>query len=1101
MKSPWGFLALIVFLSIYSSCRENAVNEFLFELMSDETTGIDFENNLDINLDLNIFNYMYYYNGAGVAAADFNNDGWVDIFFTSNQGEEKMYLNQGELRFKDVSTLTRIDAGPNGFTTGVSVADINGDGLLDIYICQTGKYRHLNNHNKLLICTHIDEDGTPQYREAAEEYGVAFSGFSTMAGFFDYDLDGDLDLFLMNHSLHHNGTFGMRKEFLGTMDSLSGDRLYRNDGDKFSDVTKLSGIHSMVIGYGLGLSFSDINQDGYPDIYVGNDFHENDYLYINNGDGTFTESLETLISHTSKFSMGTDIADINNDLLPDIISLDMLPEDPIILKKSEGEDDIDIFNFKLKYGYHHQYSRNCLQLNNGNGSFSEVGRYAGVYSTDWSWAPLFIDMDLDGIKDLFISNGIPRRMNDIDYINFISGNDIQFKIQFDNLAQQDLSVIEKIPEIKLRNKFYLGTPHMKFEDLSQLIKNDRISYSNSAAYADFDNDGDLDLVVNNINNKAFLYKNLSADSGGKSLKIKLKGSPLNRNAIGAKIVAWQGNSAQYYENWQTRGFQSSMLSDIVVGVTNKTIDSIWVIWPDNRFSVIREPHESTVVCEWMENLSRFDYHRLKKNFDYQISSIHDAFNLHYTHQENQFVEFDREKLIPHSTSAEGPALAIGDLNSDGIDDVFIGSGKFSLPILYLSNMEGKYQPKTILIDSAFEEVDAKIVDINNDGFSDLVIATGGNEFRYSSPYTAPLLFINDGMGNLSRVENAFPVDVRLTGSTVEVFDFNGDGLKDIFLGARAVPWAYGITPKSYFLVNKGNNQFEDKSTTMLPSSGYIGFIKNSFLYDLDKDGIQEIFLAEEWGPVRYLKYGKDSFSVHSVYDKKGWWNDIKVEDLNGDGWGDIIVTNQGYNNILKPSEEQPIIMYYADFDDNGTAEQLLTYYKSNKKIVFPNIRELQKQLPVLKRQFLKAEDFAKSDFKRWFPKEKYDNYLLAEDFNTIILINDGRGSFQKLALPQELQMYYLTAIFTRDFNDDGWIDILLMGNYYHANIQMGRYDNCFGLILENQDGINYKMKLLSGEIFGGQIRRIKELRHYNEVFLGIALNNEPFKLIDIKSKN
>ena len=1091
--------AFFLAISMYA-CKKTVVENYIFELLNYETTGIDFENTLDVNMDLNIFNYMYYYNGAGVAVADFNNDGFTDIIFTSNLGEEKMYLNQGGLKFKDVSLQTNIDGGPNGFTTGVTVADINGDGLIDIYLCQSGNYRQLKNYNKLFICTHIDDNGVPQYKESAAEYGLDFSGFSTMAGFFDYDLDGDLDLFLMNHSLHHNGTFGMRREFLGKVDSLSGDRLYRNDNGKFTDVTIQAGIQSMVIGYGLGLSFSDVNQDGYPDIYIGNDFHENDYLYINNGDGTFTESLEKYISHTSKFSMGTDIADINNDLLPDIISLDMLPEDPFILKKSEGEDDIDIFNFKLKYGYHHQYSRNCLQINNGNGTFNEAGRYAGIYATDWSWASLFLDINLDGIKDIFITNGIPRRMNDIDYINFISGNDIQYKIQFDDLEDRDLSVIEKIPEIKIKNKFYLGSASLQFQDIGTRVKNDQISYSNSAAYADFDNDGDLDIVVNNINDKAFLYKNKSIESGSKSIKIQLKGSPMNHHAIGAKIIVWQDQGVQYFENWQTRGFQSSMLGDIIVAKTHAELDSLLVIWPDNKYMVIYKATEDLIKLEWNESLPKFDYSRIKKTFHYQLQSLGKESGITYSHKENPFIEFDREKLIPHSTSSEGPALAVGDLNGDGIDDIFIGSSKFYKPILYLSTSDGKYVSTEMPIDSSYEEVDAQIIDINKDGFADLIIATGGNEFRHSSPYTAPLLFINDGKGKMSFIKDAFPDHVRLTASTIQLFDFNKDGLPDLFIGSRAVPWAYGEVPKSYFLLNKGNNKFEDVTDKTLPNMGKIGFIKNSYMYDIDNDGTAEIFLAEEWGPVRYLKYEKGSFTLKTVYDKRGWWNDIKVEDLNGDGLVDIIVTNQGYNNILQPTTENPVIMYYADFDDNGTSEQLLTYYRAGQRIVFSNIRELHKQLPVLKKKFIKAEDFAKSDFKKWFPKEKYTNFLIAEDFNTVILINDGKGGFQNLPLPPELQKYYLTAIHTADLNNDGWKDILIMGNYYGANIQMGRYDNCFGLILENRQGKSFDIKLMDGDIFGGQVKRIIPVKGSVDTALGVAVNSEPFRLIDIRHK-
>lgn len=555
-----------------SNPKTDNSNDILFQLVPSEKTGIDFQNELPISIDLNIFNYMYYYNGSGLAVGDLNKDGWTDIIFSSNLDKEKVYLNQGDLNFKDVSEIVGVDGGPNSWTNGVALADVNGDGWLDIYLSQVGAYRHLDCTNKLFICQGVNDENIPLYTEMSKEYGLDFKGLSTQAGFFDYDLDGDLDMYLMNHSLHQNGTFGKREKYLHEFNDISGDRLYRNDGGHFTDVSRESGIYSSVLGYGLGLAFGDVNRDGYPDIYVGNDFHENDYLYINQKDGTFKDQLTEQIKHTSRFSMGVDMADINNDQWIDILSLDMLPEDPYILKTSEAEDALGTFIFKLGYGYNHQYAKNNLQINQGDDHFKEIGAYAGIDATDWSWTPLFFDFDMDGHKDLFVSNGIPKRMNDIDYINFITGNDIQYKIQFDHLEETDLSALKKIPEIKIKNKFFAGNDNLVFTDMKDQIDH-QVSYSNSAAYADLDNDGDYDLICNNINDKAFIYENKLNKKN--SIEVVLNGQKPNVFGIGSTILAYRNGEITTMDYFPSRGFQSSMINQILLPSEN--LDSIRVV--------------------------------------------------------------------------------------------------------------------------------------------------------------------------------------------------------------------------------------------------------------------------------------------------------------------------------------------------------------------------------------------------------------------------------------------------------------------------------------------------------------------------------------------
>ena len=622
-----------------NGCHSRNTEQPVFEVLDAAATGLDFNNKLTPTPEFNMFKYMYFYNGAGIGAGDFNNDGLIDLFFSSNQGQNKIYLNQGKLKFKEVTAEAMIPQ-DSGWSTGVSVVDINNDGLLDIYICKVGNYETLHSKNQLLVCQGIDKNGVPFYKDEAKEYGLDFSGFSTQAVFFDYDGDGDLDMFLLNHSVHQNGTFAPRSSFLGTYNPLSGDRLYRNDGNKFTDVTKESAINSSAISYGLGVGVSDIDLDGWPDIYVGNDFHENDYLYINQHNGTFKEDLTNRIMHTSQFSMGVDIADINNDAYPDIISMDMLPSDPYILKRSLGEDEYNTFYMKLGYGYNNQYTRNNLQLNRRNGMFSETGLYSGVAATDWSWAPLWMDFDNDGLKDLFVSNGIPKRLNDMDYVNYVSSNEIQEKILNNKLGDKDMALINKFPEIKLKNKFFKNTGNAQFTDIGNSISGDVPTFSNGAIYADLDNDGDLDVVVNNIDDPVLVYENKSNDKKDKAfLEVKLKGSSKNINAVGAKIIVYANSEVRTYEKYPVRGFQSSMEIPMHIGLDKAKVDSILLIWPDNTYQPVQW-NASQLTVQYKAGLPRYDYSRLTrrlKNPTREMVDITKEVNLQFKHEETRLI--------------------------------------------------------------------------------------------------------------------------------------------------------------------------------------------------------------------------------------------------------------------------------------------------------------------------------------------------------------------------------------------------------------------------------------------------------------------------------
>src|SRR4051812_14533771 len=607
-QRPVIFLLILTTLFLHCSSPNPTTPSFV--VLDNKITGLNFTNRLTSTDSFNLFKYMYFYNGAGVGAGDFNNDGLIDLFFSSNQGDNCLYLNNRKLHFKDVTAEAGVAAN-KGWSTGVSIVDINNDGLLDIYVCRVGKYEILNSKNELLICQGINKKGVPYCRDKAHEYGLDFSGFSTQAAFFDLDMDGDLDMFLLNHSVHENTNFRPRIEYLGTYSELSGDRIFRNDGGHFTDITRQSGINSSAISYGLGIVVSDINLDGYPDLYIGNDFHENDYLYINQKNGTFREELNDHIMHTSKFSMGVDAGDINNDGCPELISVDMLPSDPYILKRSLGENEYDIFNLKINYGYNYQYSRNNLQYNRRNGMFSETGLYSGIAATDWSWAPLWVDFDNDGLKDLFISNGIPKRMNDIDYINFISDQEIQQKIQDNEIKATDATLIDKFPDTKLRNKFYSNKGELRFSDIGLQVRDEKTSYSNGAVYADFDNDGDLDIVVNNIDEPALLYQNKNNDSGqNRSIQIKLRGPGTNLQGVGSKVVLFTNNGLRVYEKFPVHGFMSSMEIPMHLGLSKTRIDSAFLIWPDNSYQPLHvPPGKSILSIAYQNNLPTFDYRK------------------------------------------------------------------------------------------------------------------------------------------------------------------------------------------------------------------------------------------------------------------------------------------------------------------------------------------------------------------------------------------------------------------------------------------------------------------------------------------------------------
>ncbi len=1103
-------MLFIFLIGIYTpACRKtNSSDHSLFTVLDSSKTGITFANRLLPTPAFNLFSYMYYYNGAGVGVGDFNNDGLPDLFFAASQHPNALYLNKGQMKFDDVSLAAGIPR-DSSWSTGVSVIDINRDGLLDIYVCKVGNYKILKGKNQLLVCDSIDKKGIPHYTERAADYGLDFSGFSTHAAFLDYDGDGDLDMFLLNHSVNHDGNYAPREVFENTFDSLAGQRLYRNDtrkekdgsvSGKFTNVTREAGIKGTRIGYGLGVAVSDINLDGWPDIYVGNDFHENDYLYINQKNGSFRDENIQRLSHTSQFSMGVDVADINNDAHPDVVSMDMLPYDPYMLRRSLAEDDYTIFEQKIFYGYMYQYARNNLQLNRGNGTFGEIGQYAGIQATDWSWAALWMDFDNDGNKDLFVSNGIPKRMNDIDYINFVSGDDIQQKLRSNNIRDKDLSLTKKFPEIKIPNQFFRNTGNLRFDNYTDSIKNNLPTFSNGAAYADLDLDGDLDIVVNNIDDPGLIYANNTNTSKSKiaSASITLQGSELNPLAIGARVLLYSQDQVASYEYQPVHGFQSSMLLPMHIGLNTKKIDSAILIWPDHRYQHIRLHTDKRDTFQYNSQLPLFNFERFhqdKKEQDWEDVTASTGFN--YRHVENVFNEFNREPLMPAMMSTEGPAIAVADINRDGLEDIFCGASKGYPAAVYLQTAGGTFQklPEPALaVDSMWEHVAAVWLDVNRDGNPDLLIATGGNEFYGNDEHQQPLLYINDGTGKLTRQQGAFP-GIYGTFSCIAVNDINKDGLPDLFLGGRAEPWKYGIPTRSYLLVNNGKMQFEDKTYQLCPELVTPGMITDAHWQDFDKNGQADLLVSYDWGGIDlWLTVGK-KMQKKVITDRHGWWNSCTPVDVDGDGDLDIVAGNFGLNSRLQASEKEPVQMWVGDFDDNGIFEQIVTYHLRGEEICFSSKTQLEKRMPVLKKQFLYAEEFAKTSVSQLFPSAKWKaaHRLYANYFANTVFLNQGNLRFEPLVLPGAAQFTSLrTSVAQRDSTGIG---LLHLGNFYEYNVEIGRQDAGEGLWIRYPVGKEPKVDIIKNFRISGQVRKILPIHISGKQAYILAKNNDSWQII------
>ncbi|MBS1601147.1 MAG: VCBS repeat-containing protein, partial [Bacteroidetes bacterium] len=1124
----------------------------LFSLLPADSTGITFANNLRFSEEFNMYTFRNFYNGGGVGVGDINNDGLPDIFFCSNQGSNKLYLNKGHFRFEDITDRAGV-ASDGVWSTGVVFADVNGDGLLDIYVCKSGDLKGKHRANQLFI-----NNGNLTFTDRAAEYGLANMGLSTHAVFFDYDRDGDLDCYLLNNSFRSVGNFDLVKDQRNIVDSLGGNKLYRNDGGHFTDVTQQAGIYSSRIGFGLGVTIADVNKDGWPDIYVSNDFFEKDYLYINRHDGTFKEDLEGCINEISMNSMGADIADINNDGLPDIYVTDMLPEAEDRIKTKTSFETWDKYQADKAAGYYKQFVRNVLQLNRGpepdqspahpeapthSGPpthFSEISRLAGVQATDWSWGALITDLDNDGNKDIFVANGIYKDLTDQDYIQYMAN-----PTEVRRLISEGKGVISKlvnmIPSTPLPNYAFHNNGDLHFTNMAREWGLDQPGFSNGSAYVDLDNDGNLDLVVNNVNMPAFVYRN-NGVPGNHWLKLVLHGEAGNRFAIGAKATIYYGGKLAYQEEMPTRGFESAVDSRLNFGLGKTTnIDSLIVQWPSGKQTKLKNltpnqiitlnekdatPATPTIPATPAISVTPTTPVTAATATTTPVTPVttptptspitaattpiptttlpHPLFTpttgLSFLHRENEFNDFNRDHLLFSMLSTSGPRMAIADINGDGLDDVYICGARGQDKGLYLQHPNGQFTRQPLPDgDKECEDVDALFFDADGDGDKDLFVCSGGNEFSPNSTALISRLYSNDGHGKFTKSPQLLPsAAVFESTSCVTAADFDGDGDLDLFVGVRLKPFSYGFPCKGYILGNDGHGKFTDITSQVCPALEKLGMITDARWCDYDNDGKPDLIVVGEYMPVSVFHneggsttnptptprtppttstHLKEVTTTLGLSKTNGWWNRLIITDLNGDGYPDLIVGNHGLNSRFKATEQKPVTCYAADFDGNGTVEQIICCYNGDKQYPMALRHDLVSTLPYLKKKYLHYEDYKGQTVEDIFTKDQLDKAIKldAYELQTCVFLSDGKGHYSKRPLPTEAQFSPVYGLEAGDYDHDGKTDLLLGGNFYQSKPETGIYDASYGLFLkgDGKGGFTPLSPQQSGFFVQGAVRDIR----------------------------
>ena len=1078
-----------------------AVGSQLFTRLPSGATGIRFVNRLAQTAAFNVFTYRNFFNGGGVAIADLTGDGLPEIVLTSNSDGPRLYLNQGRFAFRDVTSSAGLTSARGSWTTGVAIADVDGDGRLDIYLSKAGPGEPALRANELWINTGLGRDGLPTFAERARQYGVADEGYTTQSAFLDYDGDGDLDLFVVNNSPRSANSFNLRSS-RDDRSQYGGQRLYRNDAGHFTDVSATSGIHGPDMAFGLGVAVSDLNRDGRPDLYVANDFFERDYLYLNAGDGKFTDEIEREMPVISYFSMGLDAADVDNDGWPDVYTTDMLPEDDVRLKTTTQFEDWSVYQTRVGAGYHHQAMRNMLQRNNRDGTFSDVGELAGVARTDWSWSALIADLDLDGHKDIVVTNGIAKDLTSQDYVAYLANRETMDAATDGGRRKADFTkLISAMTATPLPNYAFHNDGSGRFVNEARRWGLDTPSFSSGAAYGDLDGDGALDLVVNNIDQEAFVYRNnaRALQPSSHFLRVRLEGGAANRFAIGARVTLYAGADLYVQEQSPVRGFQSSV--DYVLGFglgSHDRVDSLEVVWPDGRVSVRRDVPTDSLVT--MSAAGATPPARTSPAVSPWLTDVTRSAAIDFTHRENAFVDFDREPLMPKLVSTEGPALAVGDVDGDGLSDAYLGGAKMQPGRLFVQRRDGTFASRGDAVfaeDSLSEDVGATFFDADGDGDADLYVVSGGSEYSEGASPLQDRLYLNDGRGRFRKAVDALPPESS-AGSRVVAADYDGDGAIDLFVGGRVVPWRYGDDPQSLLLRNDGRGRFTNVTAAKAPALEHVGMVTDASWRDVDADRRPDLVVVGEWMPIVVFHNAGGGRLVRAqvggLDSSEGWWNRIVAGDFTGDGRVDFVVGNLGENSRLRATPSRPVTMVVKDFDGNDAFEQILSVPDGQANRVLPLRDDLLRALRSFASRFPTYASYAGKSVEQIFSNAELGGaqWKRARTFATTLMRNDGGGRFTLVRLPDEAQLAPVYGILPTDADGDGHTDLLMVGNFDGFSPQIGRMASSFGVALRG-DGAGRFTRVPaaeSGFLVPGQGRDIARIRGAAGDGYLVARNND-----------